>query len=87
MIEDLEKLIELNTSIVTKLTELIQRVEKLISDCLIARTTGVSVAAVGTSMVIGGWIAGLVLAVPTFGASLTIPAVMTIAGTTTAVAG
>lgn len=85
--EDLEALLKLNNSLVAKLTELIERVEKHIRDCLIAKTTGVSVAAVGTSMVVGGWIAGLVLAVPTFGLSLTIPAVMTVAGTATAVAG
>lgn len=85
--EDLEALIKLNNSLVAKLTELIERVEKHVRDCLIAKTTGVSVAAVGTSMVVGGWIAGLVLAVPTFGLSLTIPAVMTVAGTATAVAG
>lgn len=85
--DDLQNLLELNQSLIAKLTELIDRVEKHIRDCLIAKTTGVSVAAVGTSMVVGGWIAGLVLAVPTFGLSLTVPAVMTIAGTATAVAG
>lgn len=85
--EDLQNLLELNQSLIAKLNELIGRVEKHIRDCLIAKTTGVSVAAVGTSMVVGGWIAGLVLAVPTFGLSLTVPAVMTVAGTATAVAG
>lgn len=85
--EDLQNLLELNQSLIVKLTELIDRVEKHIRDCLIAKTTGVSVAAVGTTMVVGGWIAGLVLAVPTFGLSLTVPAIMTVAGTATAVAG
>lgn len=85
--EKLENLIKLNNSLVATLTELIERVEKHIRDCLIAKTTGVSVAALGTSMAIGGWIAGLILAVPTFGLSLTVPAVMTVAGTATAVAG
>ncbi|XP_037049393.1 uncharacterized protein LOC119083709 [Bradysia coprophila] len=85
--EDLENLIKLTNSLIAKLTELIKRVEKHIRDCLIAKTTGVSVAAVGTSIVVGGWIAGLVLAVPTFGLSLTVPAVMTVAGTGTAIAG
>lgn len=82
-----QNLLELNQSLIVKLTELIDRVEKHIRDCLIAKTTGVSVAAVGTTMVVGGWIAGLVLAVPTFGLSLTVPAIMTVAGTATAVAG
>lgn len=85
--KDLKNFIELSGSVVEKLIELIEKVEKLIKDCLIVRTTGVSVAAVGTSMVIGGWVAGLVLAVPTFGASLTVPAVLTVAGTGTAIAG
>lgn len=38
-------------------------------------------------MAVGSWIVGAIFAIPTFGASLSIPAAVTIAGTTMAVAG